>query len=87
MRPRVVNYNCKVLYKIDHWSPFFQSSRLVVHVVLEPDQVDSVHHLAQLQVDHHQGPPLARARLLPRPVLLFVARIFCEEIDGSLIRN
>jgi hypothetical protein len=43
---------------------FGQPARLVVHVVPEPDQVDPLHHLAQLQVDHHQSALLDRPRRL-----------------------
>ena len=57
----------------------FQASRLVVHVVPEPHQVDPVHHLAQLQVDHHQDPPLDLPRHLPRLLLLRPPRIHRQE--------
>ena len=53
-------------------------------MVLEPDQVDPLHHLAQLQVDHHQDLVLARPHRLPGPLLLLPARIFRQEDHGSL---
>lgn len=53
-------------------------------MVLEPHQVDQVHHLAQLQVDHHQDLVLARTHHLPSPILLLPAWVFGQEDHGSL---
>lgn len=33
----------------------FQSPRRVIHVVLKPAEIDPLHRVAQLQVDHPEG--------------------------------
>ena len=53
-------------------------------MVPEPDQVHPLHHLAQLQVDHHQDPALDLTRHLPLHVLLRPARIHRQEDDGGV---
>ena len=53
-------------------------------MVPQPDQVDTLHHLAQLQVDHHQDPPLHLPCLLHRHVHLRPARIHGQEVHGGV---
>ena len=65
----------------------FQSTRLVLHVVSQPDQIDPLHHLAQLQVDHHQDHPLVLPHHIPLHVLLRPARVHGQEDDGGVVRH
>jgi hypothetical protein len=44
-------------------------------VVPEPHQVDQIHYLAQLQVDHFENHWLAHADNFPYSLLLFLTRL------------
>ena len=64
-----------------------QASGFLVHVVPESHQVHPLHHLAQLQVDHHQDPPLVSTHHLPCSFLLLFARIHHQTNARSLKRK
>ena len=53
-------------------------------MVPQPTQVNPLHPLPQLQMGHHQGLPLPPPHPLPRPLLLFHARVHRQAHYGRL---
>ena len=62
----------------------WQSSRHVIHLVLEPAQVHSIHSLAQLSLGHTQDHHLPASRRSHRPILLQPARVHGQKDARSL---
>ncbi len=79
---------CKItcVHGIQHCEIFlyFQSPRLVFHLVPEPAEVHSLHSVAQLQVGDSQSDSVHASGHYHSAVLLFHAWVHGQENDGSL---
>ena len=53
-------------------------------MVPKSHQVNSLHYLAQLQMDHFKNITVDRSYSFLSAFLLFLARIYCQEIHGCL---
>ena len=54
-------------------------------MVSEPNQVNPLHYLAQLQVDNYQNPGIPGTHSFSHPLLLLPTRIHHQENAGSLV--
>ena len=63
---------------------FQQSPRHVVHLVPESAQVDAIHSVAQLSLDHSESNHFPATRSANSALLLQYARLHGEKNDRSL---
>ena len=61
-----------------------QSARFIIHVVPQPHQVDSLHNMAQLQVDNYKDTGIPRLDGVSHPLFLFSARLHHQENVGRI---